>query len=537
MPKQPIAAAALVEKLLAYALNCHLITRADLDFCRNGLLSLLQLDQPEAPPTGAAMPLPELLEALAQNAVDRGLIGPSAHLRTNFETTLMGLLTPSPTAVQTAFSAEYHEKGAEAATAYLYQLGQQTNYIRMADISKNLFWQTKTSCGQLDITVNLSRPERDPKEIEQLKSHPQSGYPACMLCTANVGFPGDLARPARHNLRIVPYDQRDSVFSDGDAQTNGTSDDAQTALDAKDTWLLQYSPYLYYSEHCILLCDRHIPMNVTRQTLARLLNFVTLYPHYFMGCNAGLPVVGGSILNHDHFQGGRADFPMDNPPVRKCYTHDAFPGVQGSTPHWPLPLLRLTGPDCAQVLNAADVFMANWKQYSDPDFGVFAFTGDTPHNAITPIARRRGEAFELDMVLRNNRKNDQYPDGIFHPHPELHHIKKENIGLIEVMGRFILPGRLAGNLPQMANALCDADLSAHAAAWQDDHPLFIHRTWLLNLQSALGVMPNDAAALDAVQDGIGQVCARTLADCGVFPDTTQGHAAMDQFLKTAGWFG
>nr|MDD6335142.1 UDP-glucose--hexose-1-phosphate uridylyltransferase [bacterium] len=513
MPTMQEAAGAL-ERLLRFALEHGLIEACDIDYSRNALMDLFGLTAPGADDGAPLSPTARpMLDVLVDYAAQTGLLPTdTAHERARLDTRAMGILTPRPTQVERTFMFELEQGGAQQATDWFYALCRASNYIRVDDIEKNILWQADSPYGALDITINLSRPERDPKEIEKLKNAPKSGYPACMLCKENVGFAGDFSRPARQNLRTIPLHLLEG-----------------------ETWYFQYSPYLYYDEHCIVFKDEHTPMHICRQTLERILAFLSAFPHYFLGSNAGLPIVGGSILNHDHFQGGRADFPMARAPLYATYRHAGHPAVHCGAIRWPVAGVRLSSPDSGALLEAASALLQRWECYDDPARGILSHTGDTPHNAITPIGRRRGDAFELDLVLRNNRTDEAHPLGIFHPHAAKHHIKKENIGLIEVMGRFILPGRLAPVLPQMAQALMDTGLSKQAARWEQGHPLMPHRDWLLDIQSRRGPAPDMQQAQQWVRQEIGRVCMGTLEDAGVFKDTPDGRAGLHAFMACCGW--
>jgi len=410
-----------IERLLKYAENHGLITGLDIIIARNTLLELFDCPPFEGETAGDFCDLDAILNPLLDYAHEKGLIEHNnTTCRDLFEGKIMGILTPSQAEVEATFLSLEKSKGIQAATDYFYTLSSDTNYIKTKRIQKNLHWMHKTDFGELEITINLSKPEKDPKEIALAGQAASTNYPKCLLCIENVGFAGNINHPARQNHRIVPV-----------------------ALGGED-WFLQYSPYLYYNEHCIPLCAQHRPIAINASTFDRLLDFLERFPHYFVGSNADLPIVGGSLLSHDHFQGGRHTFPIEKARAIKAYT---IMGVHAEMIKWPMSVIRLKSK-CRQKITAAAVaILEKWKNYEDASADIIPYSGDTPHNTITPIARMNAAGeYEFDLVLRNNRTTEQYPDGIFHPHPHVHHIKKENIGLIEVMGLAILPGRLASDV-------------------------------------------------------------------------------------------
>ncbi|UUZ82323.1 UDP-glucose--hexose-1-phosphate uridylyltransferase [Paenibacillus sp. P26] len=372
---------------------------------------------------------------LLDYAAETGLLEENTTtLRDLLEARIMGMLMPRESELVRRFWTTAKTEGAERATDDFYRLCIDSNYIPMARIRKNLYWLAPTEYGELEITVNLSKPEKDPKEIAMLRSAPQSHYPKCLLCIENVGYAGRLNHPARQNLRVIPLEL------------------------SGDPWFFQYSPYVYYNEHSIIFDREHRPMTISKDSFGRSLDFIDQFPHYFIGSNADLPIVGGSILNHDHFQGGRHVFPMEKAPVEESFSHPDYPGLKLGIVKWPMSVIRISSHSRTQLLKVAGDILDVWKQHSDPENEIYAFTERdgvrTPHHTITPIARNNATGeYEMDLVLRDNRTSDEFPDGIFHPHPELHHIKKENIGLIEVMGLAILPGRLKGELEQIARRL------------------------------------------------------------------------------------
>ena len=487
---------AYLDALVRYGIGCGLIEQADACYVKNRLLEILRLDEAPAEEEIHAA-LPELLAALTDDAVQRGLTGGSVTERDLFDTKLMGALTPYPHEVRAEFARRY-AVSPEAATDWFYRFSQDTNYIRRDRIAKDLKWKYASPYGALDITINLSKPEKDPRDIAAAKAAPQSGYPRCLLCAENEGYAGRGNHPARQNHRILPL----------------TLDGSQ--------WYLQYSPYVYYNEHCIALNAEHRPMHIDGVTFRRLLDFVTIFPHYFIGSNADLPIVGGSILSHDHFQGGRYRFAMEEAPVEREVRFADFPAVRAGVVRWPMSVIRLTSADRAQLLALAERILARWRGYSDPEAGVFAETDGVPHNTITPIARRRGADYELDLVLRCNITTPEHPLGVFHPHPELHHIKKENIGLIEVMGLAVLPARLKKELEGVRTAiLTGADL-------RQDETLGKHADWVDELRQRYDFTPENTE--DILRQEVGAVFTRVLEDAGVFKRNDAGQRDFGRFL-------
>ena len=489
---------AYLDALVRYGIGCGLIEQADACYVKNRLLEILRLDEAPAEEEIHAA-LPELLAALTDDAVQRGLTGGSVTERDLFDTKLMGALTPYPHEVRAEFARRY-AVSPEAATDWFYRFSQDTNYIRRDRIAKDLKWKYASPYGALDITINLSKPEKDPRDIAAAKAAPQSGYPRCLLCAENEGYAGRGNHPARQNHRILPL----------------TLDGSQ--------WYLQYSPYVYYNEHCIALNAEHRPMHIDGVTFRRLLDFVKIFPHYFIGSNADLPIVGGSILSHDHFQGGRYRFAMEEAPVEREVRFADFPAVRAGVVRWPMSVIRLTSADRAQLLALAERILARWRGYSDPEAGVFAETDGVPHNTITPIARRRGADYELDLVLRCNITTPELPLGVFHPHPELHHIKKENIGLIEVMGLAVLPARLKKELEGVRTAiLTGADL-------RQDETLGKHADWVDELRQRYDFTPENTE--DILRQEVGAVFTRVLEDAGVFKRNDAGQRAFGRFLAS-----
>lgn len=495
----------LIDQLVSYALSNNLIEKEDGIWARNELLAVLGLStykpgKKAKTPKSAA----DILNPMCDWAAAQGLISPdTVTQRDLFDTRLMNVFAARPSEVISEFAVLYKTQGPKAATDKFYHDARALNYIRTDRVAKNKVWKADTPYGKLDITINMSKPEKDPKDIAAALQVKASGYPECLLCKENEGYAGHAAHPARQNLRLIPLD----LLGDG------------------KPWFLQYSPYVYYNEHCICLSGKHEPMKLTKNSFARLLNFVDILPHYFIGSNADLPIVGGSILTHDHFQGGHYSFAMEQAPVEKRFKLKKFPRVKAGIVRWPMSVIRLNGSK-KDLIDAADYILKKWRAYSDPQADILAFTGKTPHNTVTPIARRRGNLFELDLVLRNNRTTKEFPLGIFHPHQEVHHIKKENIGLIEVMGLAVLPARLAGELDALEKLLIKRDLKAI----QKDPALNKHAAWAEELLGKYKFTVKNAKTI--LQKEVGAVFAKVLEYAGVYKRTPQGQQAFERFLKT-----
>ena len=473
---------ATLEALVRYALDKGLIEQEDTVYAYNRLLETMGVNEADEGGLTDA-PLHELLEVLCDEACRRGLIDDNVTARDLFDTKLMGVLTPAPHEVRREFAAR-REQSPLAATNWYYAFSQNTNYIRRDRSAKDLKWVYEGEYGALDITVNLAKPEKDPRAIAAARLAPQGGYPKCLLCLENEGYAGHMNHPARQNHRLIPL------------ELGGQS------------WYLQYSPYVYYNEHCIVFNSAHIPMKVERGSFVRLLDFVSQFPHYFLGSNADLPIVGGSILSHDHFQGGHYEFAMERAAVDTPVVFKGFEDVKAGIVRWPMSVLRLTGPDKERLVDLAEKILTRWRGYSDESVSVYAETDGTPHNTVTPIARRRGEDFELDLVLRNNLTTEEHPLGLFHPHAELHHIKKENIGLIEVMGLAVLPARLKKEMEKLREAiLSGADLRA-------DEALEKHADWVDELKKRYSFTAENTEEI--LRQEIGRVFERVLEDAGVF---------------------
>ncbi len=504
--------AADVERLVAFGIARGMMTPLDAPMARNLLLDALHLTQPAEEPENpvdaqdTALPI---LSRLLDYAVAQGLIENDTETeRDLFDTKLMGAMMPRPSEIAAKFQALEASQGIRAACQWFYGLNIESGYIRSDRVARNIAWNHDTTYGTMEITINLSKPEKDPREVARLKTLPQVGYPKCQLCPSNVGYRGRLDHPARQTLRMLPV------------TLNGES------------WFFQYSPYVYYPEHCIVLREEHVPMRIRRETFVRLMDFLERFPHYFIGSNAGIPIVGGSILNHDHFQGGAWTMPMSKAAVRHSL-RAPVKGLEAGILHWPMSVLRLRHESADALTEEASRLLSLWEAYSDESLGILAHT-DSPHNAVTPIARRRGEAWELDFVLRNNRTSAEHPMGIFHVHGDLHHIKKENIGLIEVMGLFILPGRLDAEFRALADILCGSVPYDRAALEDAAHPLNKHLRWL-DAMLAEGPSATLDQAMARIQGECSNKCVRVLQDCAVFQDDEAGHAGFLRFAQHAGY--
>ena len=490
-----------IQQLVNYGLDTGLILPDDEIYIRNQLLMTMQLDsftEPEGDVCYAD--LESILKTLVDDAAARGVCDDSPTARDLFDTRLMGVLTPRPSIVRANFEERYETDGPQAATDWFYKFSQDTDYIRRYRIKRDVKWVTRTPYGDLDITINLSKPEKDPKAIAAAKLAPQSAYPKCQLCVENEGYAGRLNHPARENHRIIPLTINDSA------------------------WNFQYSPYVYYNEHCIVFNGRHVPMKIDRSAFDKLLDFVTLFPHYFVGSNADLPIVGGSILSHEHFQGGHYTFAMETAPVETPVAFRGFEDIQAGIVKWPMSVIRLDGSDPRRLSELAEKILNAWRGYSDAARGILAFSDGEPHNTITPIARRRGELFELDLVLRCNVTTEEHPLGVFHPHADKHHIKKENIGLIEVMGLAVLPSRLKGELSDLAEkVVAGADLRADPVQAK-------HADWVDGLKKQYTFTADNA--LDILLQETGKVFAQVLEDAGVYKRTEDGRKGFLKFVDT-----
>ena len=485
-----------INALLAYAREKGLIENCDTVWARNALLDALRLDAWEPSGEEPGGDLEAILKAILDDAAARGVIDGGVTSRDLLDTRLMGVLTPRPSAVIAKFRALYAESP-EKATDWYYAFSRDTDYIRRYRIVKDLKWKAPTEYGELDVTINLSKPEKDPRAIAAAKNAKNTGYPKCLLCREAEGYAGRGDYPARENHRLIPLRL------------------------AGEEWYLQYSPYVYYNEHCIALSGVHRPMKVDRAAFRRLLDFVTVFPHYFIGSNADLPIVGGSILSHDHFQGGRYEFAMARAPIERELAFPGFDDVKAGIVRWPLSVIRLRGAESGRLVELAGRILDAWRAYSDPSVGVYAETDGEMHNTITPIARRRGGDYELDLVLRNNLTTAEHPLGVFHPHSELHHIKKENIGLIEVMGLAVLPARLRGELGELARRLVSGEELAASPLTEK------HAPWGEELKKKYSFTAENAEAI--LQKEVGEVFKTVLEHAGVFKRDERGRAAFVRF--------
>ena len=489
-----------IAALAAYGLKTGLITADDRIFAINSILAALGLDDYEEPENIPDMELEEILKGLLDFACSKNIIPDSIAYRDLFDTKLMACLTPRPSEVIAKFKADYAVSPVTATDNY-YKLSRDTDYIRRYRIAKDIKWKTETEYGELDITINLSKPEKDPKAIAAAKNAKQSGYPKCLLCPENVGYAGRLNHPARQNHRIIPVDI------------------------CGEPWGFQYSPYVYYNEHCILFNTKHTPMVIDKKAFAKLFDFVSKFPHYFIGSNADLPIVGGSILSHEHFQGGNYTFAMAKANIEKEYKIKGFEDVTVGRVKWPMSVIRLRSADTGRLVELADIILTKWRGYTDEAAFIFAETDGEPHNTITPIARRNGDMYELDLVLRNNITTEEHPLGVYHPHAELHHIKKENIGLIEVMGLAVLPARLKNEMQQLADVLVTKGVSAV----RSDPVLEKHADWAEEFCSRRTVNADNVH--EVIRDEIGKVFAKVLEHAGVYKRTPEGETAFDRFVE------
>lgn len=489
-----------IQKLICYGIEHDFFPERDRVYMTNRLLEVFGLDGMDCAEYHGEVDLAETLGEMIDYAAEKRLIDEGITAADLFDTKLMGLLLPRPSEVCDKF-AELYAQSPKAATDYYYALSCDSNYIRRDRIQKDVKWVTATEYGDLDITINLSKPEKDPKAIAAAKNAPQAGYPKCLLCKECEGYSGRINFPARQNHRIIPL------------RINGSD------------WFLQYSPYVYYNEHCICFNAEHTPMAINRATFAKLLDFVAQFPHYFVGSNADLPIVGGSILSHDHFQGGNHTFAMAKAPIETPLNFEGFEDVKGGIVRWPMSVIRLQSASRERLVELADRILTAWRGYTDKEAFIFAETDGTPHNTITPIARRNGELFELDLVLRNNITTDEHPMGVYHPHAELHHIKKENIGLIEVMGLAVLPARLKAEIAELKTALLTGgDLTATES-------LSSHKAWA---QEVVAKHPElNADNIDGIlQEEIGLVFSRVLEHAGVFGRNEDGRKAFLRFTES-----
>ncbi|UOQ94844.1 UDP-glucose--hexose-1-phosphate uridylyltransferase [Halobacillus shinanisalinarum] len=495
-----------IDRLIHYGLHKEMMAVWDIDYVRNALLELFQLE--EYQPTNLPEELLEtpidMLENMLDYAVENQLIPDNTVIQRDlFDPKIMDKLIPRPSEVIRTFYHLYQSEGPVAATDYFYQLAKSSHYIRTDRVAKNVHWYSPTSYGDLEITINLSKPEKDPKAIEAAKAKGPVSYPKCLLCKENVGYAGRMDHPARQNHRIIPMELQE------------------------ERWFLQYSPYVYYNEHAIVFSGEHRPMKISWAGFERLLHFVEQLPHYFVGSNADLPIVGGSILSHDHFQAGHHEFPMAQAPMDETFNVSDDPEMTVGIVNWPMSVIRLQGNNREKLARLGERILQTWKGYSDERVGIFAETEGTPHNTITPIVRMRDGLFELDLVLRNNRTNEQYPMGIFHPHQEVHHIKKENIGLIEVMGLAVLPGRLVEEMDVLSEYMLQDALDTKGT---DDDRTAKHVDWAKQIRARHEQL-NKQNIKQLLKEEIGRTFSTVLEHAGVFKRTTEGQEGFRRFLS------
>ena len=488
-----------IDSLVSYAMNNGLAEPVDHQVLTNRILDILCKDDYEPSNETQTEDLEEILAGLLDYAVAKGICDDGITAKDIFDTRIMGAVTPMPREVIRTFREKYAKNPVEA-TDWYYKFSCDTDYIRRYRIARDMRWKYASEFGELDITINLSKPEKDPKAIAAAKNAPQSAYPKCQLCVENEGYAGRMNHPARANHRIIPIEV------------------------CGQDWRLQYSPYVYYNEHCIVFNAQHTPMKIDKSAFEKLLDFVRVFPHYFVGSNADLPIVGGSILSHEHFQGGHYRFAMERAGIEQELTFKGYEDIHAGIVKWPMSVIRLNGKDPAKIADLADKILTAWRGYSDFDASIIAFSDGEPHNTITPIARRRSDYYELDLVLRCNITTREHPLGVFHPHADKHHIKKENIGLIEVMGLAVLPSRLKGELTDLAEAIvAGKDIAA-------DEVLGKHAAWVEELKTQYTF--NEDNALEIILQETGKVFSAVLEDAGVYKCNEEGRAAFRKFVDT-----
>lgn len=490
-----------IKKLVEYGIQTGLTPECERIYTTNLLLEIFSEDNYEDVDTDISnIDLEQVLKTLLDEAVNRGIIEDSIVYRDLLDTKMMNCLLPRPAQIQKEFQKKYNISP-KTATDYYYKLSQDSDYIRRYRVKKDMKWKVDSPYGEIDITVNLSKPEKDPKAIAAAKNAKTSSYPKCLLCMENEGYAGRVNHPARENHRIIPITINDSK------------------------WGFQYSPYVYYNEHCIVFNGQHIPMKIDRAAFIKLFDFVKLFPHYFLGSNADLPIVGGSILSHDHFQGGNYTFAMAKAPIEKAVTIPGYEDIEAGIVKWPLSVLRIRHKDEKRLIDLADHVLQNWRSYTDEAAFIFAETDGEPHNTITPIARKVGDTFELDLALRNNITTEEHPLGVYHPHAQYHHIKKENIGLIEVMGLAVLPSRLKQELELLADYILtgkdlrSGEVTAKHADWVDE---------FLPKYNAV----TEENVMDILKEEVGIVFTHVLEDAGVYKCTPEGREAFMKFIAT-----
>ncbi len=490
-----------IKKLVTYGLKHQLIMPEDETYTINQYLEVFRLDEYDDPDIeGEEIILPEILDKMIDAAYDRYIIkSDDIVTRDLFDTKLMGIMTPKPSQVIKEFR-ELYKESPEKATEFFYKFSQDTNYIRKDRVKKDMKWKVNSPYGEIDITINLSKPEKDPKAIAAAKNAKQSAYPKCQLCMENEGYAGRMNHPARQNHRIMPIVINDSK------------------------WGFQYSPYVYYNEHCIVFNGQHTPMKIDKQAFIKLFDFVKQFPHYFLGSNADLPIVGGSILTHDHFQGGHYEFAMERAEIEKEFVIPGYEDVKAGIVHWPLSVIRIQSKDEKRLIDLADYILKKWRGYTDEEAYIFAETDGEPHNTITPIARKKGDVYELDLTLRNNITTEECPLGLYHPHNEYHHIKKENIGLIEVMGLAVLPSRLKAEMEHLSECLIKKE---EIGQYED---LKKHEAWVNEIKAKYEDI-NAENVMDILKEEIGQVFVKVLEDAGVYKCNEEGRTAFGRFIS------
>lgn len=490
-----------INRLINFATQQSLISEEDKIYSTNMLLGLLDLNEFELSEVNEQLDTPTpILENILDYAVEKNMIENTVTERDLFDTKIMNCVMPRPSEVINKFN-ELYTSSPEKATDYYYNLSIASNYIRKDRIDKNIAWKVPTEFGDLDITINLSKPEKDPRDIAKAKLVKSSSYPKCLLCKENEGFYGNMNHPARQTHRIIPMNFNNNK------------------------WFLQYSPYTYYNEHCIILNSEHVPMKISKQTFSNLLGFTDVLPHYFAGSNADLPIVGGSILSHDHYQGGHYTFAMETAPIEKTYSISGYEDIEIGRVKWPMSVIRISSENKTKLLDLADHILTSWRRYSDESVDILSHTGDEPHNTITPIGRKRNGKYELDLVLRNNRTSKEHPLGIFHPHSEVHHIKKENIGLIEVMGLAVLPARLKEELSILREYLINKaqDISS-------DKIVSKHSEWYNYILKKYSSITNENVD-NIIKEEVGLKFSEVLYHAGVFKRNESGFAAFDKFIN------
>lgn len=486
----------VIQGLLNKAMECSLIDKQDEVYVRNQILAQLKLNDFIKSDMKIDKSIPDLLEDIVRYGVEEGIIEDSFHEKDILSTNVMNCFMPRPSEVNDKFY-KFYKINPEKATEYFFKLSKNNNYIQTKAIAKNISYKVDTDYGKIDITINLSKPEKNPKDIIKEKEVKSSSYPKCLLCVENEGYEGRAGHPARANHRMVRF----NLF--------------------EEQWFLQYSPYAYYNEHCILLSEIHRDMKIDRYAFMRLLSFVDMFPHYFIGSNADLPIVGGSILSHDHYQGGRYEFAMERAEDEDFFNMKKYPNIKASIVKWPMSVIRLKSKDIDELANASEKILNTWRQYSDSEVDIHAYTGEIPHNTITPIARKRNGFFEMDLVLRNNRTSEEHPLGIFHPHEDVHHIKKENIGLIEVMGLAVLPGRLKDELKEVEKYILG----------KENCILDYHKSWADELKTEYGSKINKDSVEEIVRLETAKKFLKVLEYAGVFKRNLEGKKAFKRFIE------